>query len=188
MNSPVHFCTGYLAGRALGYGEHRFEVLYMSVAAYSPDLDSRLRSISPFFSHGVWTHTIAGVVVMSLVLAAITMLALTLFKRPAPLSFRRLFVLAAFGGMTHLLLDAFTFYYSEADATHHMYFWPVWNFPWHINTMFPEATFRLRVWVEVVYSVSVATIILMYQWLCRGQNPCRMFDPRRWFASEPGAQ
>lgn len=181
MNGPIHFCTGYLAGRALGYREHRFETLYIAVAAYSPDFDSYLSRFSPFFAHGIWTHTVVGVVVTSLVLATLTKVALLLFKRPAPLSFSKLLGLAVIGGLTHLLLDAFTFYYSEADATHHMYFWPIWNFPWHINTMFPGVTFRVRVWVEVIYSVGVASVILLYQWLYRGQNPFRMFDPRGWF-------
>jgi membrane-bound metal-dependent hydrolase YbcI (DUF457 family) len=181
MNGPIHFTTGYLAGRALGYREHRFEALYMAVAAYSPDFDSQLIRFSPFFAHGIWTHTIVGVLVMGTVLAACVALLLLCFKRPLPVSFRRLLYLSILGGLTHLGLDAFTFYYSEADATHHMYFWPVWNFPWHINTVFPGATFTLRVWVEVIYSVAVASFILLYQWAYRRQNPFHAFDPRRWF-------
>jgi membrane-bound metal-dependent hydrolase YbcI (DUF457 family) len=184
MNSPIHFFTGYLAGRAVGYREYRFETLFVAVAAYSPDFDSQLRKLSPFFAHGIWTHTIVGVVAMSLVLATLAFVLLRWFKPDTNLTFRRLLGLAILGGMTHLFLDAFTFYYSVDDATHHRYFWPVWNFPWHINTMFPSATFRLRVWVEVIYSVGVASVILLYQWLYRGQNPFRMFDPRKWFHTE----
>lgn len=184
MNSPIHFCTGYLAGRALGYREHRFETFFVAVAAYSPDFDSYLSGISPLFAHGIWTHTLVGVAAMSLVLAALAAAAMALFRPAGRIGFPKLWGLAMVGGLTHLLLDAFTYYYSEGDATHHMYFWPVWNFPWHINTMFPGATFTVRVWVEVVYSVAVASFILLYQWAWRRQNPFRIFDPRGWFSHE----
>ena len=184
MNSPVHFCTGYLAARAIGYREHRFETLYVAVAAYSPDLDSFLSKISPFFAHGIWTHTLLGVGVLSFVLAAVTYGVLYLVRPLAPISFRRLLGLAFFGGVTHLLLDGFTYYYSENDATHHMYFWPLWNFPWHINTMFPGTSFRVRVWVEVVYSIFVGVTIVLYQGCYRRQNPFNMFDPRGWFKEQ----
>ncbi len=184
MNSPIHFCTGYLAGRALGHREHRFEPFFVAVAAYSPDFDSYLDGISPFFAPGIWTHTLVGVAAMGLVLAAVAAAGLALFRPSGRIGFLKLWGLAVVGGLTHLGLDAFTFYYSEGDASHHMYFWPVWNFPWHINTMFPGATFTLRVWVEVVYSVAVASCILLYQWGWRGQNPFRIFDPRGWFSRE----
>ncbi len=181
MNGPIHFCTGYLAGRALGHREHRFEPLFVAVAAYSPDFDSYLGKVSPFFAHGIWTHTLVGVTAMSFTLAALAFAAISLFRPVERMGFLKLWGLAMLGGLTHLGLDAFTFYYSEGDATHHMYLWPVWNFPWHINTMFPGTTFTVRVWVEVVYSVAVALTIL-WQWVWRKQNPFRAFDPRGWFA------
>jgi len=184
VNGMVHFATGYLAGRALGYREHRFETLLVAVAAYSPDFDMPLRRISPLFAHGIWTHTIVGVVAMSLVLSVVARVVLKWVKPPPAIGFWRLWGLALLGGMTHLVLDAFTFYYSEGDATHHMYFWPIWNFPWHINTIFPGTSFTVRVWVEVIYSIFVASFILIYQWGYRRQNPFCMFDPRRWFSSD----
>lgn len=184
MNSPIHFCTGYLAGRALGYREHRFEPLFVAAAAYAPDLDSPLSRFFPSFAHGIWTHTLIGVAVISLLLAAAVFGLLVLVKGISPVSYRRLLGLAFLGGMTHLLLDGFTFYYSEGDAAHHMYFWPLWNFPWHINTVFPGVSFTVRVWVEVVYSVAVAAVILLYQGLYRRQNPLRAFDPRGWFRED----
>lgn len=181
MNSPIHFCTGYLAGRALGYREHRFEPLYMAVAAYAPDFDSSLSRFSPLFAHGIWTHTLVGIAVISVLFSAVIFGILVLVKGKSPIPYPRLLGLALLGGMTHLLLDGFTFYYSEGDAAHHMYFWPVWDFPWHINTVFPGVSFTLRVWVEVVYSVAVAACILLYQGLYKRQNPFRVFDPRGWF-------
>ncbi|HRZ82420.1 MAG TPA: hypothetical protein P5069_08140, partial [Candidatus Hydrogenedentes bacterium] len=72
MNGPIHFCTGYLAGRALGHREHRFEPLYVAVAAYSPDFDFLLRKVSPLFAHGVWTHTAVGMTAVALTLSAVT--------------------------------------------------------------------------------------------------------------------
>jgi membrane-bound metal-dependent hydrolase YbcI (DUF457 family) len=186
MNGLVHFSTGYLAGRALGYREYRFETLYVALAAYSPDFDIQLQLVSPFFAHGIWTHTLAGVAVMSFVLSVIAKGAMMWFKPSASVPFARLWGLALLGGMSHLLLDAFTFYESPADAIHHMYFWPVWNFSWHINTMFPAASYTLRVCVEVLYSIVVAAIILLYQWAGRKQNPFRMFASRDWFSLDRG--
>jgi membrane-bound metal-dependent hydrolase YbcI (DUF457 family) len=184
MNGMVHFGTGYLAGRSLGYREYRFEALYMALAAYSPDFDSKLSRISPFFAHGIWTHTLAGVIVLSFALALITATIPALCRRSLPIGFMKLWGLALAGGIIHLVLDAFTYYETPADAIHHMYLWPVWNFPWHINTMFPGASYTVRVWVEVIYSVCVATIILLYQWAYRKQNPLRIFDPRGWFSAD----
>lgn len=186
MNGPIHFCTGYLTARALGYREHRFEPVYVAVAAYAPDFDMPLSKLSPFFAHGIWTHTLAGVLAMSVALSALVRVALLLFRPDVSLGYWKLLGLAILGGVTHLLLDAFTFYYSEGDATHHMYFWPLWNFPWHINTMFPGVSFTVRVWVEVFYSILVAGIIVLYQWAYRGQNPLRIVDPRRWFEPTDG--
>lgn len=186
MNGIVHFGTGYLAARALGYREHRFETLYVAVAAYSPDFDAQLSRLSPLFAHGIWTHTLVGVIAMSVVLSVFARIVLAWFKPPFPIPFGRLLGLALLGGISHLVLDGFTFYESAADATHHMYFWPIWNFPWHINTVFPAVSFTVRVWVEVAYSVLLGAFVLLYQWGFRKQNPFRMFNPRRWFLPNEG--
>ncbi|MCC6143806.1 MAG: metal-dependent hydrolase [Candidatus Hydrogenedentes bacterium] len=180
MNGPIHFCTGYLAGRALGYREYRFEPLYIALAAYAPDFDLALRHVSPFFAHGIWTHTILGVTVMACPLALIGFACLRSVRSAQTPSLGRLWGLAVLGGLSHLLLDAFTYYESPADATHHMYFWPLWSFPWHINTILPAASYGLRVWIEVVYSILVAAAILGYLWAYRRQNPFRALYPRNW--------
>ncbi len=181
LNGIVHFSTGYLAGRALGYREYRFQTLYVAVAAYSPDFDLQLQSFSPFFAHGIWTHTAVGVAVMSFALAVIARVGLALCSPPVPIRFVPLWGMAMLGGLSHLFLDGFTYYESPADAVHHMYLWPLWNFPWHINTVCPGVSYTTRVWVEVIYSVFVGVFILLYQWAGRKQNPFRMFDPRGWF-------
>ena len=126
MNGIVHFSTGYLAGRALGYRECRFETLYMALAAYSPDFDMQLQTLSPIFAHGIWTHTLVGVALMSLALSVVASVTIRLFRPPLPIGFFRLLGLALLGGTTHLVLDGFTFYESRVDVTHHMYFWPIW--------------------------------------------------------------
>jgi len=66
-----------------------------------------------------------------------------------------------------------------------MYFWPIWNFSWHINTIFPGTSYSTRVLVEVVYCVLVALLIGGYQWTYRKQNPFHMFDRRNWFTNHP---
>ena len=88
--------------------------------------------------------------------------------------------LAILGVSSHLALDAWTFYETVEDQVHHMYFWPIWNFPVHINTMFPSAIYDVRVAVEVIYSIFVGAIILFVQWAWKKQNPFKMSVPANW--------
>lgn len=182
MNGPIHVCTGYLAARALGYREYQCECLFLSMAALAPDFDFVLSWVSPFFTHGIWTHTLVGMVVVSSILALLAYWISVVRNPPYSQGVLKWFYLALIGGLTHLGLDAFTYYYSEVDRWHHMYFWPISTFPVHINTMVPYATLSLRVWIEVIYSICVC-VTMGYLWLRRGENPFRMFLALRGFIS-----
>jgi len=164
----------------------------MAFAGFMPDVDFIIQLFVPTFSHGVWTHTIVFGFLMAFLLAFCAWLA---FKKQwnGTWSAGRLFLhfagLAVLGVSSHLALDAWTFYESAADEVHHMFFWPVWNFPVHINIMFPEATYGTRVIVEVTYSIFVGTVIVFLQWAWKKQNPFKAFVPSNWLvpSNEPPA-
>ncbi|MEX2719164.1 MAG: metal-dependent hydrolase [Candidatus Sigynarchaeum springense] len=197
-NEFVHFFTGYLIARALKYREHRFECFLMAFAGFLPDMDYILRFFVPAFSHGVWTHTIVFGFFLAFLLAFCACAAFAnqwKGTRSAGRLLLHFVALAIIGVSSHLALDAWTYYESAADQVHHMFFWPVWNFPVHINTMFPAATYDIRVLVEVAYSIFVGVVILFVQWAWKKQNPFKAFVPSNWLvpsnqppATEPGAK
>jgi hypothetical protein len=187
LNEIIHFFTGFLIARALKYREHRFECFLISFAGFLPDIDYIIRFFVPTFSHGVWTHTIVFGYLLAALLGLVAWLCLKNAWKGAWSQGRLLvhFVgLAIIGVSSHLALDAWTFYESAADQVHHMFFWPVWNFPVHINTMFPAASYDLRVIVEVAYSVFVGVVILFVQWVWKRQNPFKMFLPVNWLIAD----
>ena len=159
---------------------NQLECFLVGMAALIPDFDMIIGLFIPF-EHGVFSHTIIGGLIFTLGYALIIWIIGRNFLKEIDINFQILFILAAIGMFSHLLLDAFTFYYSfESDATHHMFFWPFWNFPIHINTLFSGATYELRVLVEVLFSLFLGIIILIYGWMIRKENPFQMFSPKHW--------
>ncbi len=185
VNEFVHFATGYLFARALGYKESRFEAFFMAASALMIDVDSTINIFIPF-EHGVFTHTIAGGFLLILAFTAITYAVAAPLLRKTGTSFARLLLLGVTGMLSHFLLDSFTYYESAADATHHLFFWPLWNFPVHINTLFPFdwMTYDVRVWVEVLYTVAIA-VVLLVQLFFKKQNFFGIFIPSRWMSHVP---
>ncbi|NMC07491.1 MAG: hypothetical protein GYA24_19915, partial [Candidatus Lokiarchaeota archaeon] len=167
MNEFIHFFTGYLLARALKYREHRFECFLVSFAGFLPDVDYIIRFFVPTFSHGVWTHTILVSWFLAALLAFFAWACLKNTWRGTWSQGRLLlhFIgLSIIGVSSHLALDTWTFYETVEDQVHHMFFWPVWDFPVHINTLFPAASYDLRVTIEVAYSFFVGVFILFVQW------------------------
>nr|MDO8117590.1 metal-dependent hydrolase [Candidatus Sigynarchaeota archaeon] len=180
VNEFTHFVTGYLFARALKYRESRFEAFFMAACALVIDIDSTINIFIPF-EHGVITHTIAGGFLLVLAFTAISYAVAAPLLRKTATSFKRLLLLGIIGMLSHFLLDSFTYYETTADAIHHLYFWPLWNFPVHINTIFPFGwmTYDVRVWVEVLYTVSIV-VVLLVQLFFKKQNFFLMFIPSRW--------
>jgi membrane-bound metal-dependent hydrolase YbcI (DUF457 family) len=183
MNEFIHFFTGYLAARTFKKKrEFEFETFFTALAAVSLDVDYLISIIFPNFGHGIWTHTILGAILVSLILSVFTYLFLgQKTMEELEISFKSLLFFALLGAGTHLILDGFTYYESAADEIHHMYFWPIWDFPWHLNTVFPSATYELRVWIEVIYCILVGVYILIVQWGIKKENPLHMFVPQYWY-------
>jgi len=150
------------------------------MAALIPDFDMIIGFFIDF-EHGVFTHTIIGALSFTFIFCSIMWVLGKDLLGKTEIPFSKLFLLASIGMFSHLFLDSFTYFYSvETDATHHMYFWPIWNFPVHINTMFPSATWEIRVLVEVLVSAFLIVIIIGYGWIIKKQNPFRMFFSNSW--------
>ncbi|MHA1150872.1 MAG: metal-dependent hydrolase [Promethearchaeota archaeon] len=181
MNELTHFFFGYLIARfILKKKNNQFETFFLSMSALIPDFDIVINFFIPF-EHGVFSHTFLGGLLFSLIYTSIIWMMGKDCLKELDLSFFIILELAIVGMLSHLLLDSFTYYYSyESSHASHMYFWPLWNFPFHINTMFPEATWEIRVLVEVFFSLFLIIIILVYGWIIKKENPFLLFSPKQW--------
>lgn len=210
MNEFTHFITGYLVARAMKYKVNRFESFFVAFSALIIDIDYTINLFVPF-EHGVVTHTLLGGFLLILAFTAITYPVASSLLQKTGTSFKRLLLLGVLGMLSHLALDSFTWHEGpcsiwlnpatmpgsctcpgttcvSVDDHHHLYFWPFWNFPPHINTMFPFTwmTYEIRVYVEVIYTVAIATILIV-QLLFKKQNFFTVFWPPKWMSHVPGA-
>ena len=140
-----------------------------------------------------------------LLFALITYGAASLLLQKTKVSFSRLLFLGFVGLTSHFFLDMFTFHEgacsiwlnpalraegcvcpgpecSAVDDRQHLFFWPLWDFPPHINTILPFTwvTYEVRVWVEVIYTISIG-LILLYLLLIKRENIFGVFNPRCWW-------
>jgi hypothetical protein len=180
MNEIIHFATGYLVARLLKKKHFSFESLFIAFAAFLVDIDFVLG-----IEHGVATHTILGCIVISLIFASITKVFMIFFPSSVKIPYMKLIFLALLGTISHLCLDAFTYLPDDpmeraSEIDHHMFFWPLSNFPVHINTVFPSATYDLRVAIEVIYSIVVGVYIIVYMGIIKKQNFVECINPKKW--------
>jgi hypothetical protein len=180
MNEFTHFFTGYLAARFCKQKSGHFLLFFTAFAAIVPDMDFIVGRIIPSIRHGEFSHTILGGLLFELIYTVIVFAILFPMLSKSGISFWKLFQFALIGLGMHLLLDSFTFYENNPGEKPHMYFWPIWDFPVHINTLFPSVTYEIRVWVEVVYSIIMGLYILVYDWGYKKNNPFLMFNPKKW--------
>ena len=190
MNEITHFLTGYLLARLVKdkstgkrYEYWRFECFFTAIAAWIPDIDYVINKITPM-EHGVITHTILGAMALALILSTITWLSFHKFPENLRIGFWRLLFLATIGVLSHLILDIVPYLPDDPAARqqeldHHMYFWPLSRFPVHINTLFPDATYTIRVVIEIVYSAIIG-LYLLYDWLIKRKFFMLSLNPSAW--------
>ena len=137
--------------------------------------------------HGVFSHTIVGAMLFALFSSLLVYPFVRKFPENSTIPFSRLMALSTVGVFSHLLFDLIPYLPDEPVARaneidHHMYFWPLWDFPVHFNTIFPGYTYTIRVIVEVVYMVQLGAF-LIYDWLKNNRLFAKSLYPPYWHQS-----
>lgn len=186
MNTLTHFFTGYLVAR-LGFKKKNdhFLCLFAAMTAILPDFDEFLHLIIPIesFEHAIFTHTIIGALLFTVIYVVIVWGIGHNFLKNIDVGIKLLLLVAITGMASHLFLDIFTYREDVYTSNAHLYFWPVWNYSFHLNRFFPESASStihdLRLLIEIIYSVVIGALIL-YQWAYKKENPFFMFFPDKW--------
>ncbi len=181
MNFITHFLTGYGIARGLKYQNDRFEAFYLSAAAIIPDFDLLLNLFWTDFAHGVYTHTILGGLLFAFGFFGFAFLLLRSFLAKVDIKWTRLLTLTIIGLASHFLLDIFTHTRTSSPTDAHLYFWPFWDFSFHMNYIWPGVDYTVRILVEVVYTAALAGLIIIYDWFVKKYNLFFMFVPKFWW-------
>ena len=170
-------------GYSKKYRFSSFECFFAGFAAFSPDFDSFINKFVPM-EHGVFSHTVLGALLFALAATLLVYPFVHGFPKGSRIAFGRLFLIAAVGVISHLLLDLVPYLPDDpveraGEIDHHMYFWPLWDFPVHLNTIFSGYTYTMRVIVEVVYMVLLGSVLL-YEWFAKRRLFAKSFYPPFW--------
>lgn len=188
MNEFTHFLTGYLIIKIIQMKEDKkrkyeeFECLLGGLAGFILDIDYAINLFIPF-EHGVWTHTIVGALFIAFILASISRLFALFLTEKNEILFRRLLIIAVIGIVSHLILDLVPYLPDDPiervkEMDHHMYFWPLSTFPVHLNVIFPSYTYTHRLIIEIVYTVIIASYLVLIRWFKEGDLFLNIFIPR----------
>ncbi len=180
MNFITHFLTGYGIARGLKYQNDRFEAFYLSATAIIPDFDLFVSLFWPEFAHGVFSHTILGGLLFAFGFFGFAVLLLHSFLRRLDIKWTRLLALTMIGLATHFLLDIFTHTKTTLPSDAHLYFWPFWDFSFHMNYIW-GVDYWVRILVEVVYTGILVILIVFYDWFAKKHNLFYMFVPKFWW-------
>ncbi len=141
MNPISHFLAAYLIGRKLNLTRGKlFLITFFGIIS---DFDVPFFYIllgfkNPSFYHAGITHTlIFGL--LAAIIATVIAIIIELRKKKENVSvkyFLMFFSIAMLGFIIHISLDVITVA-NEYASLHHLYFWPLWNFSFHIEYMFP---------------------------------------------------
>ncbi len=195
MNTVTHFFTGYLVGRLIFKKKNdHFLTFFAAMVAIIPDIDEFLHVIIPIvpLEHAVFTHTIIGAFLFTLIYTSIIWAIGRNFLKELGVNFSFLLIIALVAMASHLFLDIFTYRAGVETTNAHLYFWPLWNFSFHLNAIFPEELYPniqfIRIVIEVVYSAVIGLGILIYGWFVKKENPFFAFFPNHWWSFFDNAQ
>ena len=139
MNTISHFLAAYLIGRKIGLT--REKLFLVTLFGIISDFDVPFFYLimgfkNPSIYHAGITHTfLFGMI--SAVIASLIMLFHDSRKNDTPLTLKSFLMLvscAMLGLTIHLGMDVITTANMYASF-HHLYFWPLWNFSFHIEYM-----------------------------------------------------
>ncbi len=187
MNSITHFLTGYLLGRIVFKKKNdHFIPFFCGMVAILPDIDQFLHLIIPIqiFEHAVITHTIIGMLILTLLYTLVNWAVGRRFLKNININFKLLIMVALAAMLSHLIIDIFTYREDIWTTNAHLYFWPLWNFSFHLNAFFHQSVFPniylIRLAIEIIYSAILGIYIIFYQWAYKKENPFLMFNPKLW--------
>lgn len=139
MNPISHFLAGYLIGRAL---DLRKEKLFLiTLTSIISDFDVPFFYLitgfqNPSYFHAGITHTFLFGLIASILLS--TIIFLFMRKNDDTIKANQLLYLigcAFLGIILHFSMDLITTT-NEYAIFHHVYFWPLWNFSFHLEYIF----------------------------------------------------
>ena len=137
-----------------------------------------------FFEHAVVTHTIIGMSILTSLYLLMNWVIGRKFLNKIGLSLKVLIMVALVGMLSHLILDVFTYREDIITTNAHLYFWPLWNFSFHLNAFFPKSIYPniyiIRLAIEIIYTAFIGSYIIFYQWSYKKENPFLMFNPNFW--------
>lgn len=187
MNTVTHFFTGFLVARILFKKKNdHFLCLFAAMVAILPDSDQFIHLIIPLsiFEHAVFTHTIIGALLFTVVYTLIIWGIGRNFLKSIDVGLKYLFIIALAAIASHLILDIFTVHANVYTTNAHLYFWPFWDFSFHLNRFFPVSMSSqvqlARTIIEVIYTALIVAYIVFYQWVYKKENPFFMFFPDKW--------
>ncbi len=195
MNTATHFFTGYLVSRLLFKKKNdHFLTFFAAMVAIIPDIDEFLHIIIPIvpLEHAIFTHTIIGAFLFTLTYTVLIWLVGRNFLKELKVNFSLLLLIALVAMASHLFLDIFTYREGVETTNAHLYFWPFWNFSFHLNGLFPEGIYPniqlIRILIEVIYSAILVIGIIFYGWFYKKENPFFVVFPDHWWSYIADAQ
>ncbi|MFX1450121.1 MAG: metal-dependent hydrolase [Promethearchaeota archaeon] len=137
----IHYISGYFSARLLKLD--RSEKIMLILAAILPDFDSLFYFIISGFQnpapfHAGITHMLLTGFLMSTILA-ISYFSIIKWRdfKTENIKLFRFIILGLFGIFLHFLLDINTIA-NEYGEMHHLYFWPISNFSYHLDILLAD--------------------------------------------------
>ena len=197
MDAVAHLTFGFLCALLINrkWKLDRFLFVIIIAAGDLPDIDTQFFGLLGYDNlHGGPTHTILGVFVIALIIAAIFWLVESVWinKSKSPgiqedksawdLKRLELFIFFAFiGGLIHLGVDIFNTS-NEYARYHHLYLWPFSDYSFHLDLMLagmPDN--RMDAWQFrplVNYIIMITNIILIsILWILHFKSDKHLWEP-----------
>ena len=128
---------------------------------------------NPSYFHAGITHTLVFGILSSVIISLIIFLLKR--RKDESIKVNQLFhfiLCAILGILLHLIMDLFTTA-NEYAIFHHIYFWPVWNFSFHIGYILPLPD--NVIWsIQLIVNFSIVGVLL-YDYLSAEKRPWNLF-------------
>jgi len=177
MNTISHFLAAYLIGRKLNLSKEKlFLITFFGILS---DFDVPFFYLlmgfkNPSIYHAGITHTLLFGLIAA-VIASFIFLVHDVRKKEGSYAikpFLILFTCAMLGFVLHLAMDVITTANAYASF-HHLYFWPLWNFSFHMEYMFivPHTV----IWIFQLFINFFIVGFLLHDYFIAEKRPWNLF-------------